>query len=479
MPPELPQINFQWSDRWKRLDELAGCVNEWSFGTGNPCASDVPIFWAKKGIEMGSDEEWLNKFGIENTRSTCLQRPAGGGNSSCSQWIESKGGCWREEAQLCTCRSGVGGPGPGCSEWDCIAKDMHHQQCWEADWSEAFNTECGPPGFAPWPLGREIGINYTEFRTIFDAEGTSSAVGASYDSAVDVLLQKQSSNWYKYGVHCIAQKTVGDKANMMPPASACQTWRQISSKAQKCKCLPGSSQCQRWQCQGSTLSASEVQTFECLEYSGSSCIRWSAEIEGPMAQLGECRACTSVQDCLFVCRLISMHRIVEFPVFVFSSWGLRLGHAILHLIWLLPVALMFGFCLAEFQDDDPCGTYVFQMCIAAFGMAIMATFAWLVAFYRNVKDAGSVPPLPRWESRAPADPVAGLFFTFGTALLCGYIARVPLPKNKGRALGPVFVVPMVVMFWCFLWSCGFAAAWFPLFMLIGYAAVMVWACTKS
>jgi len=481
MPAGEQQPTIDLKSNWQRLDELAGCRDAWSAGTGNPCASDVPVIWAKKSIDWQADDEWLSAHGVENSLSTCLVYFPGG---ACREWLDSKGGCWREEASVCNCTAQAGSAAaPYCQEWHCIAKEVHHQSCWEADWDSAFKTECEPPGWAPWPLGTDTGLNMTEFRMVLAAEGTEEALGLGYADAELLLHVKQKKNQYKLGIHCVAQHAVRDQQKLMPLASAkpCgQGWRTIASKLFSCRCLKageGGGFCAEWQCAASRrLSPPETRSYKCHGLN-SSCSAWSVEVAGPLAEVGECRACVNASSgCLSSCSSRTMHRVVEFPLPEDEAdWGKRLGFTILHLLWLLPMACVttqpFVWFTGQTQYSDDIRWN--DLCVATCGSAVLTVacclLAWLLAFYREMKDVEPVPPLPRVEVRAPTAPLGGLFLMFGVAglaALVNAVNRPGKPHQTTRVLATAVIGPLTLVFLGSMWTCGLAIAWLPLLVLL-------------
>jgi len=259
----ISEYSFEMKDL-HRLDVLAGCKNEWSAAHGNPCASDVPIPFAKKGVQYGEqDLKWVRQS-LANQVSVCFDNTTGansGGN--CSSWTTHEWGCDKDEFGICNCthRSGT-----LCDRWRCISKEVHHRTCWEANWESTPKSECDLAGNHPW------GLNLTRFTEILDAERTSDAIHM-HDYAAE---QKLASAQKFYNVPqlpspgCALQQPADGKD--FPKAANCREWRVVRTKLLQCHCESWDQTdmyCTSWTCQDAASFKNkrtrhpERRTFKC------------------------------------------------------------------------------------------------------------------------------------------------------------------------------------------------------------------------
>eukprot|EP00427_Karlodinium_veneficum_P008542 CAMPEP_0169077704 /NCGR_PEP_ID=MMETSP1015-20121227/9022_1 /TAXON_ID=342587 /ORGANISM="Karlodinium micrum, Strain CCMP2283" /LENGTH=549 /DNA_ID=CAMNT_0009137249 /DNA_START=48 /DNA_END=1694 /DNA_ORIENTATION=- len=355
-----PQTPFfgDWTPDFARLDVKAGCNNAWSWLWGNPCASEVPVVFAKKGINEDTDIEHILE-GVEVETYNCTKRKDG----YCAEWTNFEKSCKEEDFGVCTCNE----PAPDnkyCQAWTCITKEAEQNICWRGCCGKGCQpcVKCGAPGSAPFPMNRQVFNKLMANDGIFsnvskdEDENARRLAGVYLDSEIGFLLESlRRAHWgFSYfGPTCIASRDIHS-----PHGFPCQEWREIETEIQTCRCLlPDStgSFCMEWKCEEKDVGqfsilftveqsyenlivGQEVEKYTCQEQQptslgGSKCIGWRGEIESrEEVEVVQCKGCfnLTVPHCQsWNCDEYEVPKIEHYE----NKWGRRIGFAILHLLW--------------------------------------------------------------------------------------------------------------------------------------------------
>jgi len=440
-----------WKVDFKKLDWAAGCHNDWNLMTGNPCASDVPVMWAKKGVS-NNDEDYITE-NVENEDYTCLEwKTVGGVNQFCKRWIARESSCDEEDFGICTCQDSPSSSKRYCEVWTCFMLEASQRTCWVSCCGSencAPCVQCGEYGSSPFPMNQQV------FDELLQMSGTTAILTATGQDATNILRRAHYSHYY-YGGQCIVSRTI--KEGSQAPFG-CSNWREIETEMSFCKCsAPDTSgdYCLRWTCEEKDvgqfsilfakpmsyeglIEGQEIEKYDCLEYSTASgisrCAKWKGDINSyEEVEVAQCIYCgndvplgNGLGECnTWICNeyeLPRVHDVDDWPKRLFFSW--------VHFAWILPITCIL--CMPP-EIEGGGSVLALYVCGSLCGSVFVAWLIWSIAFLRYLEDEA------RWVH--PSDPFFGLLFplllgiplAFATSL----ITKVPIPTG-------VYQVPIILL----------------------------------
>lgn len=444
--PQKPLLP-DWEPDFKRMDEKAGCNDHWSWWSGNPCASDVPVIFAKKGIYQGTDPEHIIA-GVEIEKYNCTKRV----DDYCAEWTTFEKSCQEEDFGVCTCTKAFvdeSGRGRYCDAWTCVTKEAEQNLCWEGCCGKDCSpcVKCGAWGSAPFPMDRE------KFDELMAGDGiisniTKAADSDSHalhlDSDVDSLVgQLRRSYWgiFWYGPTCIASRDITNTYSI-----PCSNWREIETEIQTCRCLrpdDGQNYCSEWKCEEKDvgqfsilfeseesyeelIEGQEVEKYTCTNKVTSAsgaekCSGWRGDIESrEEVEVVQCRGCENltVPHCQsWYCDEYEVPKILHEDI----QWGRRIGFAFLHFLWMGGVVCFCATCCAGGLLEDSKGDSGVVVCVGvSCGAGCLALLLYAIAFLRW-------KPAQYWW--APHVPLVGLLLTFAASGLIAVCCFAIMPKG--------------------------------------------------
>lgn len=432
----------------EHLDSLAGCIKEFSWLWGYPCASDVPVLFSKKGIIPDADKDFLAAR-VEQEYYQCLQWSADGGRY-CQHWTATEHSCQEESFGECYCVDGAES-GNYCNTWQCISKEAEQHMCWASCCGDNCQpcVLCGEHGSSPFTMDKHV------YDSLMEQEGVSLGMGEA--ETIETLRVAH------YGAYTFQGECISSRDIHYPAEIPCGSWREIETELMYCVChnAPDEEYCKEWSCEDKDVGLFSIlfhrpmnyqpyvdgiehESYQCLETEtnhngGTSCSHWVGDILGwKEVETTQCRACDGDGGCSFwKCDEYEAARI--HPE---DQWWLRGLWFMAHMLWMACILMTLdvmgvGTCAG---DDGPKG----DRCLGAVGslcMLFVSIFLiYSLAFLRWEVDHG------RW--RAPMVPLMSL---------CGVLlATWPLGLclELGTGLFPALVFFPIFMAVNCVWAIG-------------------------
>lgn len=465
--PETPLLP-DWKPDFARLDEKAGCNNAWNWLWGNPCASEVPVIFAKKGLYDSDEQEILERVEVERYNCTKVT------NGYCAEWTTFEKSCKEQDFGVCTCTEPSGNK-KYCKAWSCVTKEAEQNLCWESCCgSESCSpcVKCGAFGSAPFPMNRQVYDELMAKEGVISNRSKEDDAGRRLDGyfylsdTPSILGHFRSRYWmnYYFGGVCISSRDIHS-----PHEFPCNQWREIETEIQTCECLrpdAGDNFCGEWKCEEkdvgqfsilftvdqnyeNLLVGQEVEKYTCQQHQGVKCTGWRGEIESyEEVEVTQCRGCENVTapHCAsWYCDEYEMPKILHED----TVWPRRIGFAFLHFLWMFPAALFFSGFLAA--GNEGCKDNFFAMaigwiCFSGCG----ALLFYAIGFLRWMNQEQS------WY--APLLPLGGLGLTFCLACFLS-TACLAITQPEDKEVGGIFL-PMctlgIIMLLGLLWVGGVA-----------------------
>lgn len=443
------------------MNRIAGCLDEWSFIWGNPCASDVPVPMAKKGFIEQTDGDF-RRGQVENEEYKCIERGQGG---HCSRWTAYESSCNEEDFGICTCKRPAE-TGRYCEKWRCISKEAEQHVCWRENCCnndcDKPCVECGVHGSSPFPMNEGI------YRSLMHADGTSYILDLdrnSNETDHKELVELRKAHWldFTYSTHCIVPRDIKSVHE-----TACKIWREIETEIQDCECVKHHSSgyfCQEWRCEEKDVGMFSILFAKSASYRGflqgieeenytcqdsisndagvSRCTKWKGLIRSfEEVEMTQCVAtCQSTGDMLcdsWACNEYELPRVLDE-----DQWWKRLLFCALHFLWILPPVAVFTVLPWE---ELPWGRLIAGV-LGLSGLVI----GWLIAFVRHQQAEN------RWIW--PAMPLLGIILTIFLPFLAGLgLAEVFMRKSDRKSLVPGVTTVLTFVVCAGLWTTGLVGA---------------------
>lgn len=442
-PRSIPSLH-DWQADLTRLDRDAGCQDRWDWKWGNPCAYDVPVLFAKKGIERDTDEAFITGH-VENKVYKCVDRSTG---ISCHKWTSFEESCAKEQFGVCTCKQ-PSNNSKYCHSWQCISKRASQYNCWESCCGISCTpcVKCGSDGSSRFPMSLD------RYNALMVAEGTSSVSLVGQHEALTILRRSYWLN-FDFEGECIVPRRV-----KYPAEIPCKSWREIETEIVDCKCQRHAGDhgyCHAWSCAEKETGMFAVlfakatsyvdliddaasQGYECIEAAilaggVTQCRVWQGHISRyEVVETSQCKATCSDSSCdTWKCNEYSLPRVHDEP------WSKRLAFCLAHSLWMcLPLLIV-----SRGQTNGSRNVLGLSPC----GLLLVCFLIWAIGFLRWVDHEG------RW--RAPGRPFLGLLVTLGPAWLI--MAPIWLCGSCDclETLSPLVIVLPVMLLVGMAWTSG-------------------------
>jgi hypothetical protein len=480
--PTLPQHVPDFYDLSKR----AGCKDEWEMTTGNPCASDVPVMWARKGYNEQADEDFVTES-VENERYHCrIWGPQGSNqNLYCHEWSAFEGSCDEEDFGLCTCHEAASNQ-KYCQSWTCLMKEAEQNTCWK----DCCGDDCQPCVVCGTFGSSRFHMNFDVYMDLLAAEGITTLSNLSISESVHELRSKRYGEYRFRNSECFVSRDV-----VSTHETQCDEWREIETELSYCECKeagPDEDFCTKWSCEekdvglfsilfakprsyAGLIEGHEVEEYTCeksitMANGGHRCNKWKGLIDSyEEVETAVCEMCDDSDgdygsDCSsWKCNEYELPRIHDE-----DELSKRVFFSFVHFSWILtifsPTCLPATFKLRE-SDPLSCGGKVIYYGAHLLLNAFLSWLCWSIAFLRHETLEG------RW--RAPTDPFMGLFvpsfFGWACAVVIGLLpcVKYEIPSGAfaipfllfaggGFSVGLIIVGPIVCCAACI--GCGVAAS---------------------
>lgn len=466
-PPGVPSLP-EFEPDLDQLDYEAGCKNEWDPIWGNPCASDVPVLFAKKGYYPDADYKYI-KEQVENEKYECLKH----NGKMCEQWSTYEESCHEIDFGICNCNVAADN-GEFCQEWTCIAKEAEQNLCWESCCgSDSCDPciHCGQHGTSPFPMDREI------YEKLLSQDGIAFANTAGLDS--DDLAKLRTNYWgsitfnhpYTGQTDCVASRDVHSIYEIQ-----CSVWREIETEISFCRCLQPDSKkeyCHEWSCEekdvgqfsilfaqpqsyAAHIEGQEVESYTCTKVLTSTdgtktCGQWTGHISSwEEVEVAVCKGCEDLDTAhcsKWECNEYEMKAIWPSDI----VWGRRLGMAVVHFLWIIPSVMIgmfvcfYGCVAGSGGDPDADKSLDIRDCVAAtFSTAFVMFIITCMGFWRYLGDEG--------RSWTPWQPYVGFLVT----MFAFYVVLFPIFCCMKTSPGLLILATatLSLVFVGFAWECG-------------------------
>lgn len=452
-PSYKPQ--FDWVPSMDELNKMAGCNNEWNWQTGNSCASGL----SAPGTYKTEDEQWV-KDQVENESYECLEKGKNG--KYCQRWSAKEVSCSEQDFGECVC-SEPAENGKYCASWTCLSKEADQHLCWEGCCGKDCDpcVVCGEHNSSPFEMNDAV------YKELLNIEGMGSLMETDRMRALANAQKKHWSLMRWTDNTCIANQDIRTLAR-----AKCDTWREIETEISWCACDntdPNAEHCEQWHCEEKDvglfsvlfsaeksyrdlIEGSEIESYKCAPgksittADGTKCTEWEGRIESlEEVELTRCRGCedeTTPHCDSWKCDEYEVPRLLPY----YTSFGHRLGMAILHTGWMQFV--LFVSC-AFFECTPEAGKAKQVVCVLPqiiFALGLIYCIGWL----RYSQDAD------RWFTPTQPFPWLGVFaavWMFGACV--GGICCNDGDKENAAIMGFLFAV---LFLWIgnFSWTLGLA-----------------------
>jgi len=450
--PQHPIVPYDALPDLPQMDISAGCKNVWNWKWGNPCASSVPVVWAKKGYYPSDFPQVI--LDVENENYECLDSTPG----YCAMWTAKEVTCAEEDFGVCKCLSGDENS-KYCKKWTCIAKEADQNLCWVGCCGKECSPciVCGDHGSNPYPM------NLASFNELMNLGGNSEiwALGEA-----DMKNNLRESHWKEFNTPhgCIVSRDIHSAQE-----TSCSTWREVETELSYCQCQrPNDSgdYCQDWKCEEQDIgqfailfakkisyedliTGAEEEHYECASATttemGSKCNKWKGTIKSwEEVEITHCEGCSdaAAPHCkAWACDEYEMVKLKDYE----TTFGARFGFAILHLIWMLPIITCPITTLGAIRSDvDKVDTWTafFPVIPEAIVAFFTCSLLWMLGFLRHHAQENF------W--RAPGTPFWGLLLTL---LIPGVLSVLGSALTRRHIISPLLTIPVFLIVG-FTWSCG-------------------------